>query len=251
MKTDQEQLDKASAHYYYTERMSVDNRLRRFMIKKCLPYSKGPNVLELGFMDGQWTEEFLNIGYKIDIVEGAARQWEVANRLYKRNKAVRVFHSLFEDFVPDTKYNTILAGGMIKHLPDPKNFLINIKNWLSTDGILIATTPNGGSFHRRVGTYMGILSEPMELTYTDRQVANLRVYNRYTFRKELEQGGWKVKILKGAVLKPVSTDLMTHWSDELLEALDQMGEELQDYCWYIYAICEPSQEISEAKRAIK
>jgi 2-polyprenyl-3-methyl-5-hydroxy-6-metoxy-1,4-benzoquinol methylase len=238
MKTDQEQLDRASQSYYYSENMSTDNRLRDFLIKRCLPFTKGPRVLELGFMDGQWTKEFLARGYQVDIVEGASRQCEVAKKLYENNASVRVFHSLFEDFVPDALYDTILAGGMIKHLPKPQVFLSRMKDWLNEEGVLIATTPNGTSLHRRVGAYMGLLTEPENLTASDRDVANLRVYNRYTFRNELIQSGWKIHSLGGAALKPVSTDLMTDWSDKLLEALDLIADELQDYCWYIYAICK-------------
>ena len=104
--------------------------------------------------------------------------------------------------------------------------------------MLIATTPNGNSLHRRVGAYMDLLPEPESLTPSDREVANLRVYNRYTFRQELQQAGWQcAQVLKGAAFKPVSTEMMSNWSEELIGALDQVAEELQDYAWYIYAIC--------------
>jgi 2-polyprenyl-3-methyl-5-hydroxy-6-metoxy-1,4-benzoquinol methylase len=238
MKTDQEQLNKASQSYYYTEKMSTDNRLRSLLIKRCLPFTAGPKVLELGFMDGQWTDQFLGRGYSVDIVEGASRQCDEAKARYGENKSVRVYHSLFEDYAPDCRYDTILAGGMIKHLPEPQLFLKKMRDWLNDDGVLVATTPNGASLHRRVGAYMGVLGEPEELTATDKDVANLRVYNRYTFRNELLRAGWKVHQLGGAALKPVSTDLMTEWSDKLLEALDCVADELQDYSWYIYAICK-------------
>jgi len=237
MKTDQEQLDASSEKYYYSPKMSIDNRLRKYLIERCLPYSRGPRVLELGFMDGQWTDRFLARSYTVDIVEGARKQYERAVEIYRGNQSVRAFHSLFEDFIPDTKYDTILAGGMIKHLPDPAKFLVSLRNWLQDDGVLLATTPNGASLHRRVGAYMDLLPTPESLTPADLEVSNLRVYNRYTFRHELQQGGWKVMHLKGAAFKPVSTEMMAEWSDELLNALDQVAEELQDYAWYIYAIC--------------
>jgi len=237
MKTDQQSLDNASKSYYYSEKMTTDNRLRRFLIRRCLKHAKGPRVLELGFMDGQWTREFLSLDYSVDIVEGAEKQYETAAGMYAPNPSVRVFHSLFEDYEPDRKYDTILAGGMIKHLPEPGLLLGKMKEWLNESGILIATTPNGASLHRRVGTYMGILESPEDLTEADRAVANLRVYNRYTFRKELLKAGWNVVELSGCGLKPVSTEQMTGWSDELLEALDRVSDELVEYSWYIYAIC--------------
>ncbi len=237
MKTDQEILDKASQSYYYSDKMSTDNRLRRFLIRRCLKYVHGPRILELGFMDGQWTREFLSLGFSVDIVEGAAKQFETAEKMYTPNPSVRVFHSLFENYEPDRTYDTILAGGMIKHLPEPGILLDKMKEWLNESGVLIATTPNGSSLHRRVGTFMGFLESPEDLTDSDLAVANLRVYNRYTFRKELIKAGWNIIELSGCALKPVSTEQMTDWSDELLEALDKVSEELIDYSWYIYAIC--------------
>ncbi|MHC9539488.1 MAG: class I SAM-dependent methyltransferase [Vulcanimicrobiota bacterium] len=237
MKTDQKILDNASQSYYYSDKMSTDNRLRRFLIRRCLKHVHGPRILELGFMDGQWTREFLSHGFSVDIVEGAAKQFETAEKIYAPNPSVRVFHSLFEDYEPDGAYDTILAGGMIKHLPEPGLLLGKMKEWLNESGVLVATTPNASSLHRRVGTFMGILESPEDLTDSDLAVANLRVYNRYTFRKELIKAEWKIIELSGCGLKPVSTEQMTDWSDELLEALDRVSEELIDYSWYIYAIC--------------
>ena len=83
MKTDQTQLDRSSQSYYYSDKMNIDNRLRNCLIQRCLPFAKGPRVLELGFMDGQWTEQFLARGFSVDIVEGAERQYQCAADKYR------------------------------------------------------------------------------------------------------------------------------------------------------------------------
>ena len=69
-----EELNKAAAHYYFTNQQTgIDNRCRERMITRCLKAVPKGRVLELGFMDGQWTDRFLEKGCHVTVVEGAAR----------------------------------------------------------------------------------------------------------------------------------------------------------------------------------
>ena len=241
-KTSQKVLEGASREYYFSEQQTgIDNRFRERMIRRCLRYLKGPEVLELGFMDGQWTDHFLVCGCNVTIVEGASRMVKFAQQKYSGDKRVMAIHGLFEDYEPSQSFDTILMGGMLKHLPEPAALLKKSLSWLNPGGILIATTPNPRSMHRRVGTFMGILKSPEELTETDRAVANLRHYDRYAFRSLLESNGYRVIELRTSMLKVVSGDKMQDWDDKLLDALDLVAEEIEDYGWYIYAICEAVQ----------
>lgn len=236
-------LDVASERYYYSDQqIGVDNRFRARMIRRCLAALKSPAVLELGFMDGQWTDEFLERGCTVDVVEGARRMADFARAKYSATPGVVVHHCLFEEFEPTRKYDTILMGGMLKHLNDPGLLLRRSTGWLNEGGVLIATTPNPRSLHRRIGTYMGILEIPEQLTETDRAVANLRHYDRYSFRALLEQNGYAVTHLATSMLRLVSGDKMADWDDSLLDALDKIADELQDYGWYIYAIATPHEK---------
>lgn len=235
-------LDKASEGYYYSaQQTGIDNRFRERMIRRCLGFLKPSAVLELGFMDGQWTDQFLQRECTVDVVEGARRMADFARDKYADNLRVRVHHSLFEAFEPDRKFDTILMGGMLKHLDDPGLLLRRSAAWLNDGGVLIATTPNPRSLHRRVGTYMGLLETPEQLTETDRAVANLRHYDRYSFRALLEANGYAVTDMGTAMIRLVSGDKMADWDDRLLDALDKVADELQDYGWYIYAIGTPKR----------
>ena len=237
-KTSQEALEKASESYYFTSQQTgIDNRFRERMIRRCLKHLQGSEVLELGFMDGQWTDQFLAKGCNVTVVEGATKMIEYAKEKYAGDNRVKTNHSLFEDFAPKQKFDTILMGGMLKHLPEPGKLLRRSLEWLNPNGVLIATTPNPRSMHRRIGTYMGMLESPDALTVADEAVCNLRHYDRYTFRHLLEHNGYEIKELKTAMLKVVSGDKMENWDDALLDALDQITDEIEDYGWYIYAIC--------------
>lgn len=212
--------------------------MRERMIRRCLKHVKPGPVLELGIMDGQWTDLFLAMGCEVTAVEGARRQFDYASQKYAEESRVRLVYSLFEDYEPEQKFDTILMGGMLKHLPEPDVLLQRSCNWLNPGGILIATTPNPLSLHRRVGTYMGMLPSPEALTQADHTVGNLRHYTREQWQELLTGNGYRIRELKTSSFRVVSGDKMQNWDDALLDALDRVADELPDYGWYIYAICE-------------
>src|SRR5208337_3856612 len=92
-------VERASEKYYFTSQQTgIDNRCRERMIRRCMPYVRGGRVLELGFMDGQWTDHFLARGCTLQIVEGALRNVTFGREKYAENSDVAFSHCLFEDF---------------------------------------------------------------------------------------------------------------------------------------------------------
>src|SRR5262249_21086944 len=174
------------------------------------------------------------------------RHAEMARAQFRSASGVRVFHCLFQEYAPDTAYDTVLAADMLRYLPDPVAFLRSARGWLAPEGVLIATLPNSRSLHRRIGSLMSLEATPTEANARDRQVGNRRSYDRYEFRELLTSAGLRIHDLQGCFLKPLSSAQMADWSDELLRAFYDVGRELQDYCWFMYAICtapaNPGQE---------
>jgi 2-polyprenyl-3-methyl-5-hydroxy-6-metoxy-1,4-benzoquinol methylase len=186
------EVDQTAGQYYFSsQRSGIDNRCRERMIRRCLPHVK-PNgtVLELGFMDGQWTDHFLAKGCSVVAVEGALKNVEFGHNKYRSQPRVRMVRSLFDDYRPEEKFDLIHMGGMLKHLDNPGDLLRIAKGWLKPDGILTATTPNANSLHRRVGVHMGMLKDLTDLSETDNAVGNLRHYDLNSFRQLLETSGF-------------------------------------------------------------
>ena len=186
------EIDKAAENYYFTpQQIGIDNRCRERMIHRCMRYVSPGHVLELGFMDGQWTDHFLAKGCKVTAVEGAERNFRYGQHKYKKNPAVAMVHSTFEDFQPKERFDLIYMGGMLKHLEAPTDLLRRSVGWLTQTGYngprLIATTPNARSMHRRVGVYMGALDDFGALSETDRKVGNLRHYDLHSFQTLLQE----------------------------------------------------------------
>lgn len=233
-----QEVNRAAEHYYHTPlQLGIDNRTKRFVMERCLPLVRGPRILELGYIDGEWTRELLAPDRFIEIVEGAQRHVDHARQEFASASNVVVHHCLFQEFDTQQKFDTVIAGDMLRYLDDPLDFLRRSREWLVEGGRFIATVPNGRSLHRRVGSYMGMEPQPMAPNQRDKEVGNRRSYDRYEFRQILVEAGFKVLEVRGCFLKPLSSLQMEHWDDQLLKAFLEIGNELEDYCWFLYGIC--------------
>ena len=225
-------------YYYSAQQLGIDRRTKDLVIERCLPFVRGTQALDLGFVDGCWTDRLLQHGLTVDIVEGDELHVAEARSLYPGNERVRLFHARFETFAPDRRYDTIIAGDMLRYIAQPVEFLARLRSWLAERGRLIVTVPNALSMHRRIGTLMGMEVHPTDANARDVEVGNLRSYDRYRLRSELARAGLSVRELRGCFLKPLSSAQMTGWDDRLLRAFLELGDELEDYAWLLYAVCE-------------
>lgn len=233
-----EAVDEASRRYYYGEQQTgIDNRIKRLLIERCLPHVQGPRVLDLGYVDGTWTDALLAAGHQVHVVEGATRHVEHARARYAGRSDVEITHALFEEFCPVERYDTVVAGDMLGCLDDPVGLLRRASKWLTLDGVLLATVPNSRSLHRRVGVLMNIEATPETVNDLYTVVGNRWSYDRYLLRHQLVNAGLEILTLKGCFLKPLPSDQIAHWHDALLRAFLEVGDELEDYAYYIYAAC--------------
>jgi hypothetical protein len=81
---------------------------------------------------------------------------------------------------------------------------------------------------------------PANANSRDQEVGNLRSYDRYQLRQELQRAALKLIELRGCFLKPLSSVQMADWNNTLLDAFLEIGDELEDYAWFLYAVCESS-----------
>jgi 2-polyprenyl-3-methyl-5-hydroxy-6-metoxy-1,4-benzoquinol methylase len=235
-----EAVEQAAGHYYHSEQqLGIDNRTKALVMERLVPFLKGPRVLELGFVDGMFTDRMLALGLSVDAVDGAARHVEHGRRKYSAQPRVRLHHALFQDFRPAGTFDTVVAGDMIRYLAEPMRFLRRVAGWLEPEGRLLLTVPNSRSMHRRMGALMGHDGPPETANARDREVGNLRSYDRYELLELLRSSGYRVAELHGAFLKPLSSAQMVDFSDELLRGFDLLGQELEDYCWFLYAVAFP------------
>jgi SAM-dependent methyltransferase len=245
-------INAAAEHYYFTaQQTGIDNRCRERVIRRCLPHvTRGSHVLELGFMDGQWTDRFLERDCRVTVVEGATRNVEYGRKKYNANSRVSLTNSLFDEFVPSGQFDVVHMGGVLKHLENPTALLTRVRGWIKPNGLLIATTPNARSLHRRLGVHMRMLDDLGALSETDKKVGNLRHYDLEAFRELIVSCGYEIIEIATSILKPVSSDRMGDWPDDLLDALDHIATEIPDYGWYIYSISRSATTAVQARHNV-
>lgn len=234
-------VEAAGRVYYYTPAQEFDDRNKLMVIDEIRRFIVPGRILELGYINHLWTDALLAVGDSVDILEAAPNHVDRARTHFRDDRRVRVFQTLFEEYAPDGRYDTILMAGVIKHIPDDVGFLRSARRWLNPGGVVIACTQNSRSFHRRLGAYMGLESSPDAFNQRDQEVFNLHQYDRFTWRALFLEAGYSVQKIQGVFLKILSTEQMMYLGErydvnQIMEGLRLLGDELQDYAWYLLLI---------------
>jgi 2-polyprenyl-3-methyl-5-hydroxy-6-metoxy-1,4-benzoquinol methylase len=190
--------------------------------------------LELGPAEGLMTETLATLFQDLTCVDGAPSFCE---SLKARFPQVKVVCALFEDFVPQRRFDTIVLGHVLEHVADPGDILSRVRGWLNPQGRVIAVVPNALSLHRQIAVEMGILPEVHALNETDLHHGHRRVYDPMTLRKEFENAGLHIEVFGGYWIKPVSNrQIEEHWTAEMLEGAMRVGERYPEIAAEIYVV---------------
>lgn len=184
------------------------------------------DVIELGFGEGIITAQLSKLAGSYTVVEGAKSLIEVLR--VKLPKVIAI-HSLFEDYIPEHKYNILLALHIFEHVDNPIRLAKLLKTWIKKDGEIIVIVPNRDSIHRKLAVIMGLQPELDTLSKRDHLVGHQRVYNFEDLEHDLLQAGLEVIERKGFFLKTLPNSMMMNCSPELIMALNQVSEELPQH----------------------
>lgn len=199
---------------------------RRFIRRGC--------ILELGPAEGIMTDLLVDLGQPLHLVEGSSQFCEDIRR---RHPSVTIAHSLFEDYVPQQRFESIILGHVLEHVEDPVAILAKAREWLTDDGRLFAAVPNSRSLHRQAAVIMGLLPFEESLNEADHYHGHRRVYNPETFRRDFKLAGLHIEVFGGYWLKPVSNgQIERDWSPEMLQAFMALGERYPDIAGEIYVV---------------
>ena len=171
----------------------------------------------------------------VDIVEGNGKFCDRGRSAFQ-GLPVRVFNSLFETYKADRSYNAIIAAGVLELMDNPLGFMRSIYDWLNPKGILILTTPNARSLHRRIGAIMGF--EPNTTTLNDQAIKTgvVKLYDRYEVLSLAKEAGFSIIDCRGMFLKPLPSRELAKLSEPYIKALMSLGDELPDYAKQIVLI---------------
>lgn len=231
---EQNRVDAAS-NWYLDGQLDFDKQLIRMRYRTIKPYFSGPEGLELGPAEGQMTRFLVSDFKRLTVVEGSEKLLELIPDAPNLTKV----HALFEDFIPDREFNTIILEHILEHVESPVDLLRRAGRWICPGGRILAGVPNGNSIHRLAAVKMGLLKHPCELNERDKKQGHRRVYEASTFRSDIEKAGLNIAKMGGVFLKPLSNkQIEDHWSPEMIEGFFKLAEDFPLWAADLYAVCE-------------
>ena len=199
------------------------------------PFFHGKKCLEMGPADGEMTKFLLHDFDKLVVVDAAEEYVKAAEKL---SENINGYTSLFEEFEPKEKFDTIIMSHVLEHVNDPQLVLNRAKQWLNKDGRIIMVVPNADSLHRRLGVKLGMLERENQLNDQDIEIGHRRVYTREELDQDIRSTGLATIAKGGIFLKLLSnTQMLTFKDESLIEGMFELGKDFPQYCSEIYTVC--------------
>ncbi|HQQ93224.1 MAG TPA: class I SAM-dependent methyltransferase [Bacteroidia bacterium] len=224
-----------SAKFYNRSMLNFDLMLAEYGYKTIKPYFRGDTGMEIGPSTGYVTRFLKDDFRQLDLVEGSG---DLLAQI-PQYPNVRKFHSMVEQFEPDTRYQTIVMSHILEHIEHPVEALKRIKEWLAPDGLLIISVPNANSIHRMAAVEMGLLGSVHELNARDLDLGHYRVYDPTSLKNDIRMAGLETTHNGGYFFKPLSNgQIETNWTLEMIEGFYKLGKLFPEHCAEIYCVCK-------------
>ena len=181
------------------------------------------NVIELGYGEGLTLSKLSRLAKNYTVIEGAPSLIKIINDKFPE---VNVVNSLFEEYDAESTFDKVLALHVLEHVDYPVDLAKRLNTWLKPNGEMIVIVPNRASIHRRLALAMGLIPALDTLSGRDLLVGHQRVYSLAGLIKDLEAAGFEVINHRGFFMKPLSNQMMLSYSEELIQALNVIGEDI-------------------------
>ena len=139
-------------HHFQQDMFNMSDKYARFL--SVIGRYKPQNLLDIGCGDGSFAEEIRNT-LQIDVhgIDISQKGVEYAN---KRGVKAGCLDIDVDDLpYSDGFFNCVFCGEVIEHLYCPEHLLSEVYRILSSEGVLILTTPNLGAWYNRLSLLLG------------------------------------------------------------------------------------------------
>jgi 2-polyprenyl-3-methyl-5-hydroxy-6-metoxy-1,4-benzoquinol methylase len=213
----------------YSEERGFEHVLLKYKTREVLRYVRGPTVLDIGCGVGFLCQSLLGMAERVIGLDGSPAKIKRAEAL-NQSPSVEYVCAMFDEWKPETSFDTILATNVLEHVPDAGAFLRRSLSLLVPGGRLIVTVPNALGLHKRIGRAMGLIDDFYALTPADLAKGHTRIYDRARLEVDFRAAGFEILHSGGILLKPLSHQQMEGWDPRMVDALYEIGKELPDYC---------------------
>lgn len=221
------QLEKIAVDYHTNENIPdihIENACQEYFIAWLL--KQIPNtghILELGYGDGLVTAALAQSGCKMTLIEGAKTLVDIASN---KHPNINCIETLFEDFVPENRFDVILSSHVLEHVDNPQALLKLMATWLTDTGKIVVVVPNRNSLHRQLAVVMGLQPTLDTLSNRDLLVGHQRVYSLKILEDHIRQSNLHPINSMGFFLKILPNSMMLDYSHELLVGLNVISNSL-------------------------
>lgn len=231
----EQQRVESISDWYLTEQLGIDKQIIYYRYLSMQPYFVGRKGLELGPAEGEMTQFLVGHFEQLTIVEGSATllaQIPDASNLTK-------VHSLFEDYKPQQKFDTIIADHVLEHVDEPIQLLRLMQNWIAPGGVFLLGVPNANSIHRLAAVKMGLLKDQYELNERDQMLGHRRVYDPALLEQHITEAGMDIVMSGGVFFKPLTySQIQATWTPAMVAGFYELGKDFPDYAAEIFAVCK-------------
>jgi predicted TPR repeat methyltransferase len=157
------------------------------LLEKVLAKGSGLAVLDLGFGTGLFAER---IRPACRYLAGVERDEEAARegaRFFDQPVIGELLDGISGPF--RERFDVVVAGDVLEHLPRPEEILAALRPLLKADGVLLVSLPNVANVTVRIGLLFG------RFAYAPRGIldrTHLRFFTKASGRSLLEENGYRV-----------------------------------------------------------
>jgi O-antigen biosynthesis protein len=192
--------------YHATINTSNKNNSHTQTFDKIQHFANGRTIriLEVGCSSGYFGGALVDQGHEV---------WGVEPYAEAANKASEILHRVhigfIEDFFlhnQDERFDVIVFGDVLEHLTDPAGVLVQSKNFLSNEGMVVASIPNIAHFSVRAMMLEGRW-EYADLGILDR--THLKFFTRDSLVDLFTESGYKISSISAVRLSAEQVDEMS------------------------------------------
>ena len=227
--------------FYYYENLIMLNQYIKLM-SDAITSNNLKSILELGIGHSIVTNALIRLNKEgkltnVEIIEGSN---EVINQFKNKHEvlpaSISIFHSFFEYYESEKKFDAIEMSFVLEHVDDPLFILNHFKNSLNHHGKIFIAVPNAESLHRRIGVAAGILEKIDALSTFDLQLGHKRYFTLSSLLEILREADLRVEIVSGLMLKPITTAQMNKlkFSPDIIEGMNKVALEFPELSNAIY-----------------